>query len=318
MASREHRLRPTRRHLLAAMATLAAVPSASRAAGPEISFREVAPGAFAFQGRHEAPAAGNLGAISNVGLIVGRDAALMIDSGGSGAEASLLLEAMGAVTDRPLRHVINTHMHPDHMFGNSVLKAAGAEIVGHHNLPRALEARGAHYLQSYRDQLGADLMADVAIVPPDRTVADTLLLDLGDRPVELRAWKAAHTDNDLTALDSASGTLFSGDLVFLGHLPIVDGSLLGWMRQMDALAALPAQRLVPGHGPPGSPWPAALADERRYFDVLAGDVREAIRAGTGMSQAVETAAASERDRWELFDLYNGRNATAAYAELEWE
>ena len=75
---------------------------------------------------------------------------------------------------------------------------------------------------------------------------------------------------------------------------------------------------MPGHGPVPSPWPAALADERRYFDVLAADLRKAIADGVPLARAVETAGLSERDRWALFDVYNQRNATAAYAELEWE
>ncbi len=182
----------------------------------------------------------------------------------------------------------------------------------------ALEARGAFYLKSYRRQLGERLMEGVEIVPPTRLVADRMSLDLGGRSLELRAWKPAHTDNDLTAFDPTTRTLFAGDLAFVGHLPTLDGSLLGWMAQLDALAAIDAAVAVPGHGPVPSPWPAALDDERRYFDVLAADLRKAIADGVPLARAVETAGLSERDRWALFDVYNQRNATAAYAELEWE
>jgi glyoxylase-like metal-dependent hydrolase (beta-lactamase superfamily II) len=161
-------------------------------------------------------------------------------------------------------------------------------------------------------------MEGVEIVPPSLLVDDGLDIDLGGRMLELRAWKAAHTDNDLTILDRSSGILFAGDLVFLDHLPTLDGSLLGWMRQMPALAAVPAKAAVPGHGEAPADWPAALDAQRRYFAVLAGDLRAAIAAGVPLATAVVTAGRAERDRWELFDEYNERNATTAYAELEWE
>jgi glyoxylase-like metal-dependent hydrolase (beta-lactamase superfamily II) len=165
--------------------------------------------------------------------------------------------------------------------------------------------------------LGDELMADVTIVLPTQVVEREARIDLGDRVLVLRAWRASHTDNDLTVLDETTGTLFAGDLVFLRHLPVLDGSLKGWLAAIDELAAIPARRVVPGHGPV-APWPAALEDERRYLQRLAQDVRAAIKRGETIAAVSQSAAESERTRWELFDESNARNATAAYAELEWE
>jgi glyoxylase-like metal-dependent hydrolase (beta-lactamase superfamily II) len=148
-------------------------------------------------------------------------------------------------------------------------------------------------------------------------VDDTMTLDLGGRTLSLRAWPTAHSDNDLTVFDGQSKTLFAGDLVFLGHIPVLDGSLRGWLADLGELATLPAQRVVPGHGPVGE-WPVALSDERRYLDTLASEVRALIARGAPIKVATETAAASERPRWQLFEDYNARNATAAFSEIEWE
>lgn len=290
----------------------------ARAAGTQLELAEVGDGIFAFGGADALMEPGNHGAICNVGVIVGGEAVAVVDSGGSVIEAEALLAAIAGVTSKPVRYLINTHMHPDHIFGNAAFKKAGATVIGHKNLPRALEARGAFYLQSYRRQLGEEMMRGIEIIPPDEVVEASRDIDLGGRKIELTAWKAAHTDNDLTVLDSTTRTFFAGDLVFMRHLPTLDGSLLGWMRQMDELAAVDAAKVVPGHGPASADWPAALADERRYFDVLAGDLRSAIAKGVPLSQAVTTAGLSERSNWALFDEYNERNATTAYAELEWE
>ena len=164
--------------------------------------------------------------------------------------------------------------------------------------------------------MGDALIDEVKIVPPTLLVDGTLKLDLGARSLILQAWPVAHSDSDLTVLDEQTRTLFAGDLVFLAHIPVVDGSIRGWQRLMGELSGQPAQRVVPGHGAV-SAWPAALADERRYLDTLATDVRAMVKRGAPIT-AAGTAAASERSRWQLFDDYNTRNATAAFSEIEWE
>jgi glyoxylase-like metal-dependent hydrolase (beta-lactamase superfamily II) len=165
--------------------------------------------------------------------------------------------------------------------------------------------------------MGDELIDEIRIVPPTLLVSRTLTLDLGARPLLVRAWPAAHSDCDLTVFDEKSGTLFAGDLVFLTHTPVLDGSIRGWLGVIGELAALPAQRVVPGHGPV-SGWPAALADERRYLETLASDIRGLVARGEPIAAAARTAAVSERPRWELFDDFNARNATAAFSEIEWE
>lgn len=260
----------------------------------------------------------NRGAIANVGFVVGTSAVAVVDTGGSVEEGRRLLEAIRAVTPLPVRYVILTHMHPDHVFGTAAFLGPDVAFVAHARLNEALEARFAHYLDANRAAMGDALLEGVARVPATRQIASEETVDLGGRLLRIKAWPSAHTDNDLTVYDETTRTLFSGDLVFLEHAPSMDGSLRGWQRAIAELAAIPATRVIPGHGPVPSPWPDALDPERRYFDVLATDLKRSIEKGEPLSEAVKTAGKSEAGRWKLFDDFNARNATAGFAELEWE
>ncbi len=102
---------------------------------------------------------GNEGAIANLGVVVGTEAVAVIDSGGSIVEAQAFIAAIAEVTGKPVRYLINTHVHPDHIFGNAAFRSLGPTIVGHRNLPAALERTRRLYLHSYREQLGDRLMA---------------------------------------------------------------------------------------------------------------------------------------------------------------
>jgi quinoprotein relay system zinc metallohydrolase 2 len=241
----------------------------------------------------------------------------VIDTGGSLAEGRRLLAAIRARTALPIRYVVNTHVHPDHILGNAAFLDEGAIIVGHRNLPDSLAARADHYLAANAALIGPGF-AGTRAVPPSLLVADRLDLDLGQRRLVLEAWPTGHTNTDLTVFDASTGSWFLGDLLFLDHVPALDGSLTGWLATLRRLVARPAARAIPGHGPVAAPWPAAAVPMQHYLEGLEADIRADLKAGRTMQDAAGGAERGEADHWHLFDAFNARNATSAFHELEWE
>jgi quinoprotein relay system zinc metallohydrolase 2 len=303
--------------LVAAAFLLLCASAPSRGETIALAMTEIALGVFVHNGVHEEASPANDDGIANIGFIVGDEAVAVIDPGGSAKEGQELRAAIQARTDRPIRYVILTHIHPDHIFGAAAFRVDHPEFVGHAKLPGALAQRGDYYLRRLRNSLG-DKAEDSEVVPPTIVVSTRLDLDLGARRLAVRAHGPAHTDNDLTVFDEKTRTLWLADLLFVDRIPVIDGSLVGWLKELDGLTAIPADRAIPGHGPAAVAWPAAAGPERRYLEAIARDTRAAIKAGIGIANAYRQVANSERGHWLLFDEYHPRNVTASYKELEWE
>jgi len=286
-------------------------------AAPAVRPEEVAPGLFVMPGVDEDATAANLDAIANTGFVVGREAVAVLDPGGSLAHGQALRRAVEAATSLPIRHLVLTHVHPDHVMGGTAFADCAAEVIGHARLPAALAERGEFYRRMLDREMG-QAAAGSGAMAPTRLVEDRLEIDLGGRVLVLQAHPPAHTDHDLTVLDTATRTLWTGDLVFVRRIPSLDGTLRGWLEVLTALRSLPAVRAVPGHGPASVAWPIAAEDLVRYLEALRDGTRAAIAGGIGIAEAPERVALAESRRWALAESYHGRNVTAAYRELEWE
>lgn len=303
-------------NLFPALPLCLALLAGSAAAAP-LPVSEVAPGIYMHQGTHEELDAGYHGDICNIGFIIGGDSVAVIDSGGSLAVGQRLREAIRQITSLPIRYVINTHVHPDHIFGNAAFLPDRPAFVGHAKLADAMERRREIYLRNNASWLGAAAEGS-DLVKPTRPVAASDELDLGGRSLRLAAYPVAHTNTDLTVLDSKTGTLWTGDLLITERTPSVDGDIKGWLAVLEQLRSVAAERVVPGHGAVPADWRHALEKHRQYLATLLADVRASISRGETMEQAMQTAAAAEKDDWALFDSVNRRNVNIIFPALEWE
>ena len=309
-------MRLPRRVVLRFGAAAALVPARRSDAALPLPMQEIAPGLHVRQGVCEDASPRNHNAIANVGFIVGEEAVAVIDPGGSRADGEGLRAVIRAVTDKPIRFVVESHVHPDHIFGASAFARDKPAVIAHARAAGALAERGDYYRRRLAEILGPGAAGDYAV--PTMLVAGTSAIDLGGRVLSLRAHPPAHTDNDLSIFDQRTGTLWAADLLFVNRIPVIDGSLTGWLKELQWLKGVPAVRAVPGHGPASVPWPDGAADEERYLATLAREIRALIASGGDIEAALRGVGVGERGRWCLFDDYNGRNVTAAFKELEWE
>ena len=296
---------------------LLAVLSQVTLSAPVLSINQVAPGVYVHWGVQEFSDTHNHGAIANIGFIVGERCVAVIDTGGNPEQGKALKNAIENTTSKPICYVINTHVHPDHIYGNSAFKESGAKFVGHEKLARAMSVRGDYYLQKAPELLGITLTPK-DIIPPDISVSSVLDLDLGGRTLKLTAHPAAHTDNDLSVYDPQTDTLWLSDLLFIEHLPSIDGSLKGWFAELEQLEKQSYKTVIPGHGSLVTDWPKSMQPEKEYLSALLLETRAAIKKGVFLEDAVSLIGLSFKDKWKLFDEFHRKNVTKAYAELEWE
>lgn len=293
---------------------------APHAAGePEAPFavERVAPGVYVHAGRTVDIDHPDRGDMANIAFVVGGRCVAVIDTGGARAVGEALRAAIAARTPLPVCYVINTHVHFDHLLGNVAFLDDAPQFVGHARLGEALVANRAFFLEQFAREMGPGA-SEADLPDPDITVDTVLELDLGGRRLLLQAHSPGHTRADLTVYDPATGTLFSGDVLFMERLPVFDASLRGWLGVMDTLQSLDAERVVPGHGPVTAPWPDALAAQRRYLEALLRDTRAALDEGLFVDEAMAGVARDEAAEWALSEHNHARNVSRAYRELEWE
>lgn len=286
-------------------------------AGPALTVSEIANGVFVHHAQHHWPDRENHGEIANIGFIIGEKCVAVIDSGGSPAQGIALRNAIKQITNTPICYVINTHVHPDHIYGNLAFKAAGVQFVGHHKLARAMANRAPHYLSRADEVLNIQIDQS-HIIAPNIEVKDSLTLDLGNRQLLLTAHPTAHTDNDLSVYDKSTDTLWLADLLFLEHIPVIDGSIKGWLSELNRLEKNRYALVIPGHGPLVKDWPVSMQPQKNYLTLLSNEIRTLIKTGKTLEQAVTSVGLSAKNQWQLYEQFHRKNVTIAFAELEWE
>ncbi len=240
---------------------------------------EVGPGVFALRYRFYD---------QQIGVVVGDDGVLLIDTRSSHRQAEEIRRDLAAITKLPVTVVVNTHGHYDHAFGNRVFRPA--PIWGHRRCVSMLETTGETQRSEVAagDSRLADELAEVEIDPPDRTFEDDVTLDVGGRSVDLHYLGRGHTDNDIVIRVPDAGVIFAGDLLENGATPYFgDGFPMDWPATVERMASFGDGGVVPGHGDAGDA--AFLAAQLGDLRAIAALAHEIHRGSTGLEDAIARA-----------------------------
>ncbi|MCX4817290.1 MBL fold metallo-hydrolase [Streptomyces sp. NBC_01239] len=218
---------------------------------------------------------GRVQLVPNIGVIGGRDAVLVVETGLGPRNAEKVLEFAAEYARGRRIYLTTTHFHPEHAFGAQAF-AGEATFLVNRAQAEDLNVKGAGYLDMFRG-LGAPVarqLQGVVLPEPDLIYDDAYDLELGGRVVQLRATGRAHSKGDQVVRVPDAGVLFTGDLVEAGQFAIfpwfppydIDVSGTRWIAVMERLAGEGARVVVPGHGAVGGP--ELLADVRDYLRLL--------------------------------------------------
>lgn len=300
----------TLRLLIAALALLGISLSAT-AASDRPQAVEVAPRVWMVQGASAMGSSANRNFISNAAFVVTDDRVVVLDALGSPALAEELVAEIRRVTPLPIRHVIVSHYHADHIYGLQVFKALGAEIIAHEGAREYLQSDTARLrLQASREDLFPWIDEQTRLVPADRWVQGQATLRLGGTSFVLDHAGPAHTPEDLVVWLPEHKVLLAGDLVFRARIPFVgQADSAAWVQALDRLLGYDAQLIVPGHGPVSKSAREDLQLTRDYLVHLRKSMAEAAR---NLEPFEEAYAATDWSRFEPLPLFRAANRINAY------
>lgn len=302
------------------LALLAAGPAPARAPDPVLAPVRVTDSVWMVLGEPGVASAANRGFNSNAAFVVTREGVVVIDALGTPALGRALVTAIRKVTSRPIRRVLLTHYHADHVYGLPALKAAGADVWAQAGGREYLESdEGRARLEQRRAELAPWFDAGSPLVPADRWLEGDAAFALGGTRFELVHLGPAHSPEDLVVVLPGEGVVFSGDVLFAGRIPFVgEADSRRWLAAIDRLLALRPRLLVAGHGPASKDPRADLALTRDYLVHLRKVMGAAVEEMVPFDEAYAAADWSAFEKVPAFAEANRINAYGTYLTMERE
>ncbi|WP_418316027.1 MBL fold metallo-hydrolase [Piscinibacter sakaiensis] len=305
--------------LLLPLVCLLAAPVAAAADARPVKAVEVVDRVYFVEGVTALGSPANRNFISNAGFVITSDGVVVVDALGSPALAREMIAEIRRLTPLPIRHVIVTHYHADHIYGLQVFKAAGANIIAHAGGKSYLNSQTARLrLEASRDELAPFIDAKTELLAADQWLdKQETVLKVGDTALRILHVGPAHTTEDLVVLVEGTGAMYAGDLVFRSRIPFVgQADSRSWIGSLDRLIDLKPRILIPGHGPVSTMPLEDLKLTRDYLVHLRKTMGDAAAELEPFDEAYDKADWTRFEHLPLFRAANRMNAYNTYLLME--
>lgn len=285
----------------------------------DMQLKKVTPHVYYVEGK-AGVATDNEGFISNAGVIVTGDGVVIFDSLGTPSLANKLVELVKKLTDQPIKKVVVSHYHADHIYGLQVFEELDAEIIAPYGAQKYIRSDAAKSrLEERRFSLDPWVNESTHLVLPDTTVEKSYQFKMGELTFTLHFMGKAHSDGDLTLLVEPDKVLFSGDIIFRERIPFVGSAdSKKWLDTLTRLETEGLAALVPGHGPATHNPKDTISLTRRYLAYLRKVMGTAVDEFTPFDEAYAAADWSAFENLPAFKEGNRINAYQVYLSMEAE
>ena len=286
--------------------------------------------AYYIKGESGVPGTDNEGHTSNGGFVVTKEGVVVFDALGTPALGYRMIQRIREVTDQPIKKIIVSHYHADHIYGLQAFKERGddteviaqAHTLGYLGGSRASQGEAAQRrLDQRREALFPWVDENTFLVPPDTTFETEYTFKMGGLTFEVRHLGPAHAPGDSIMLVKELGVLFSGDVIYGGRIPFLDSpetDVRNWLKGLDYLANLqPAPRyIIPGHGDMDTDVARSLSFTKGYLEYVINAMKTALQDLQPFDEAYNSTDWSKYENIPAFDASNRGNAYRIYLELE--
>jgi glyoxylase-like metal-dependent hydrolase (beta-lactamase superfamily II) len=258
------------------------------------------------------------GFISNAGFVVTNEGVVVFDALGTPSLANAMLGEIRKITDQPIKIVVMSHYHADHLYGLQVFKDEGAQVWAPKGTWDYLDSETAEtLLDSRRTALLPWVTDDTYLVKPDRIIEQDTKFSLGNHEFMINYFGKVHSDGDMSLLSVNDQTLYSGDIIFEGRLPFVgDANIIDWVKTLERMQHTQVDYFVPGHGS-ASDQPLQTMDlTYRYLNFLLKKFSAVVEEMNPFGETYDAIDWSEFENETAFEEANRRNAYAVYLFLE--